>query len=448
MIIQRLIVLMSSALLAGSVAAADPLSFSAAAERMMQNNPALAQKELQTKVAGLQETRARAAYFPQLDFVQSWTRSNNPVFSFGSLLNQERFTEADFALDRLNHPSPLNDVSSKFQLGWLLYDFGRRESQVESAGSYNRIAQLTEQATKSDLLSELVKRYYAVSLARQQAANAEDQIRSVQSRLEQARDRVDQGIALATDSLSAEVYVARAQQEQIEAENQVHLAGAALLELLGSTSGSEVETDPLKEIPAEERQLDWWLMQMRSNRPEIKIAAVGLEFAGTQVTATRAALLPSLQGYSAYEWHGDSFSYTGNNWTAGVELRWNLFRGFSDSKELAASQLRQKEAIQKQRQTENAVVLQLQSAFFRLSAAQQKVKVAAAAVNQASENRRIYADRYAAGLVSIQDALQAEASLSQTRLMYLMSLYEANVARAELLAAAGLPEFILSGETS
>lgn len=434
--------------LGASIGSAGPLSLPEAAAIMLQQNPTLAQKEIQKQIAGLQEGRTRAGYFPQVDFVQSWTRSNNPVFSFGSLLNQQRFTAADFALDRLNHPAPLNDVSSKFQLGWLLYDFGKRESEAQSAAGLYRIADLAQQASRSNLLSELVRRYYAVSLAQQQLINAEDQIRSAQSRLAQARDRVEQGLALASESLTADVYVARAQQEKIEAENQVHIANASLYELLGSTSRSEVETATLKEIPVDEKELDWWLQQMRSNRPEIKMAAQGLDIAGTQVTATRAALLPSFQAFSAYEWHGDSLSYTGNNWAAGLELRWNIFRGFSDSKELAASQLRQKEALQRQRETENAVALQLQSAFYRLKAAQEKIKVAAAALSQASENQRIYADRYAAGLVSIQDTLQAEASVSQTRLMYLSSLYDATVARADLLSAAGLQDLILSGEPS
>ena len=437
--------------LAAGAARAGELTLPQAAGLMIQNNPALAQKQIQSEMAAQQSGRSRAAYFPQLDFVQGWTRSNNPVFSFGSLLNQQRFTSNDFALDSLNHPDPINDVSSRFQLGWLLFDFGRRESQVHSVASMARIAELTRDATQTGLLQELVKRYYAVSLAQQRLATAADTLQSAESRRTQATERVAQGLAVATESLSAEVYVARARQEKIDAENQVRLARAALIEILGTRpqeSAEEIDTAPLKETAFDEHGLPWWMDQMRANRPELKMAAEGVKMAGNQVTATRAGFLPSIQAFSAYEWHGDSLSYTGENWTAGLELRWNLFRGFSDSKEVSAARLRQREADQRRRETENALALQLESAYYRLDSAREKLKVASAVLEQAAENRRIYADRYQTGLASIQDSLQAEASHSESRLMYLMNLYELYVAHAELLAAAGMPEQIVGGDAS
>lgn len=437
--------------LAAGAARAGELTLPQAAGLMIQNNPALAQKQIQSEMAQEQSARSHAAYYPQLDFVQGWTRSNNPVFSFGSLLNQQRFTANDFALESLNHPDPLTDVSSRFQLGWLLYDFGRRESQVHTAASAARIAQLTRDAAQTGLLQELVKRYYAVSLAQQRLSTAADSLQSAESRRTQATERVAQGLAVATESLSAEVYVARTRQEKIDAENQVRLARAALLELMGTRAeenNDPIETDPLKEITFEEHDLSWWMQQMRANRPELKMAAEGVKVAGSQVTASRAGFLPSIQAYSAYEWHGDSLSYTGDNWTAGVELRWNVFRGFSDSKEVSSARLRQREADERQRETANAMALQLESAYYRLDSAREKLKVAAAVLDQAAENRRIYADRYETGLASIQDSLQAEASHSESRLMYLMNLYELYVAHAELLAAAGMPDQIVGGDAS
>ncbi|HSP07862.1 MAG TPA: TolC family protein [Acidobacteriota bacterium] len=432
--------------LAAGAARAGEMTLSDAAGLMIRNNPALAQKQIQSQMAQEQSTRSRAAYLPQLDFVQGWTRSNNPVFSFGSLLNQQRFSEANFAIDSLNNPDPLTDVSSKFQLGWLLYDFGRRESQVHTAASMARVAQLTQEAARTGLLQELVRRYYAVSLAQQRLASAQDSLDSAESRLTQATERVAQGLAVATESLSAQVYAARARQEKIDAENQVRLAHAALNEVLGTPGAEDTTTTPLKETTFEDHDLTWWMQQMRANRPELKMAAEGVKIAGSQVTASRAGFLPSIQAYSAYEWHGDSLSYSGENWTAGLELRWNLFRGFSDSAEVSTAKLKEREADQRRRETENGLALQLQTAYYKMDSAREKLKVAAAVLDQAAENRRIYADRYASGMASIQDSLQAEASQSESRLMYLMNLYEFHVAHAELLAAAGMPDQIVAGD--
>jgi hypothetical protein len=37
-------------------------------------------------------------------------RGNRPVFVFGSLLSQRRFTAANFALPALNHPDPITSL--------------------------------------------------------------------------------------------------------------------------------------------------------------------------------------------------------------------------------------------------------------------------------------------------------------------------------------------------
>ncbi len=58
-------------------------------------------------------------------------------------------------------------------------------------------------------------------------------------------------------------------------------------------------------------------------------------------------------------------------------------------------------------------------------------------VAQAAESKRIYADRYSSGMVSIQDSLQAETAYNESRLMHAQNLYELYVAFAELLGAAG-----------
>jgi outer membrane protein TolC len=250
------------------------------------------------------------------------------------------------------------------------------------------------------------------------------------------------------EGLSAEVRLARTRQEMIEAENQVKLARAALRELLGVTEAQEWETAPLMDRDIPEQDLSYWQQQMRERRPELKMAGEGVNIAKSGSTAARAGFLPTIQAYSAYEWHGDSFDYTGENWTAGVELRWNLFRGMSDSAEVAAARLQEREAELRRRETENALSLQLESAYYRLQAAREKVKVASAVLQQAEENRRIYADRYSSGMASIMDSLQADAAYSESRLLHLQNLFELYVADAELRAAAGLQEEIITGDAS
>ncbi len=157
------------------------LTLERAAGLMLEQNPALAQKAIESEIAQTEWNQSKTTYFPQLDFIQAWSKSNNPVYVFGTLLNQRSFTEADFAVDSLNNPDSISDNSSRFQLGWLLFDFGRRESQLNAAKIVYEISSLKVEVTRANLFQELVRRYYAVSLSRLRIETADDALISARS---------------------------------------------------------------------------------------------------------------------------------------------------------------------------------------------------------------------------------------------------------------------------
>ena len=79
-------------------------------------------------------TQARAGYFPKVDVTESWQRGNQPVFVFSSLLAQRRLTEADFALDALNHPAAIDNFRAAIMVQQSLLDRAAR-ANVRPAGS-------------------------------------------------------------------------------------------------------------------------------------------------------------------------------------------------------------------------------------------------------------------------------------------------------------------------
>ena len=420
-----------------AAASAQEFSFTDAVREMLGKNPKLAQARMQSDASRNQLGEVKAGYWPQLDFVQSWAYSNNPVFAFSTLLNQQRFSAADFSMDALNHPNSLSDVSSQFQLSWLIYDFGKRESRIDSAESGYRISVLQQESIRLLLLQELVRRYYAVSLAAQRSGVADEALKSAESRLEQAKNRVSQGLVVRSDELAAEVFRAGRLQEKIEADNEQKLAMAALNEILGRENEELLLTAELEEQAFPVEPLSSWQEEMKQKRPDLQILVEASHAAHSQVRADKSSFLPAIQAWSNYQWHGETFKYTGDNRGVGFELRWNLFRGFADREQLAYATLLEQSSLEKQRETENALQLQLRQAYYHFESAKEKLAVSSAMVAQAEESKRIYADRYSSGMVSIQESLQAETACNESRLMHAQNLYELYVAFAELLGAAG-----------
>src|SRR5512143_1565178 len=88
----------------GAPAEAQELTLEQAAELALRENPAIQASESGERVADAQVAEARAGRLPSLQFSETYTNSNNPVFVFGSLLEQGKFGMQNFGIDSLNQP--------------------------------------------------------------------------------------------------------------------------------------------------------------------------------------------------------------------------------------------------------------------------------------------------------------------------------------------------------
>src|SRR5215471_18717212 len=98
-----------------SIAAAqDQLSLKSAVTTALQSNSSMKAAEAVRDGAksGIQEAKSGA--LPKVNYSESWTRSDNPVFVFSSLLTQHRFGEQNFQIGPLNQPDFLNNFQSQF----------------------------------------------------------------------------------------------------------------------------------------------------------------------------------------------------------------------------------------------------------------------------------------------------------------------------------------------
>src|SRR5438270_280431 len=65
----------------------------------LRENKGIAAAEAGVRASGERVTQARSGALPKVTYAQSYTRSDNPVFVFSSLLTQHEFSAANFAID-------------------------------------------------------------------------------------------------------------------------------------------------------------------------------------------------------------------------------------------------------------------------------------------------------------------------------------------------------------
>jgi outer membrane protein TolC len=204
----------------------EPLSLREAVELALKMNPlvsAAAAAEHETEAAIRQP---RSGFLPRVSFSESWQRSNNPVFVFGSLLTQHEFTAANFEPDPLNRPEALNNYQSRLSIEQLLFDARRTSRSVEAARFSRQVAGEEARRNHADIILAVLRRYFAVTLAAKNLEVVEQSLRSATADLTRAQAVFEAGRSTRADVLALRVHLAGVREQLIRAASDLAVAGA------------------------------------------------------------------------------------------------------------------------------------------------------------------------------------------------------------------------------
>jgi outer membrane protein len=421
------------------LAAQDRLTLSEAVALALEHNPDLAVDGPGQQAARMEFKAAKGGYLPRLDFEQSYLAGNNPVFVFGTLLSQQRFTADNFALPGLNSPSLLDNLQTRVTVQQSIWDFGRTRDQRDQARLGIDITDRSHEAHTRQVLLELFNSYYATSLAHSALETAHFALRSAESIEAQAKARVESGLTVEADLLRSRVYLSTAKQQEIQAQGQWEIAQSRLNHLMGNPLDKAAETSPLNPtritIPSEESLV----AEQKQKRPDYQALLTELHQAEIAVGSRQKEFMPSVSGYATWEADNPSFSsYGGNNWSTGVTLRWNLFAGGSDAARLEAARQRLKQKFLQVAAMESAMALDIRKSWIQYRAAEQQVIAAQAAEAQSEESLRILRNRYDAGLATMTDLLSAESARSSARTGLAEAICRQRISYAQVEYSAGI----------
>jgi outer membrane protein len=422
------------------VPAQEKLTLEQAVRKALESNPDLAVDAPARAAASLDLAASKAGYRPRLDFEQSVLGGNNPVYVFGTLLTQRNFTAADFALPSLNTPDPLANLQTRVTAQQNLWDFGRTRHRVEAAQLGVGMADLTHEDHVRQTLLAVIEAYFSVSLARANGEAARTALASAESMVKQAQSRVESGVAVEADLLRGQAYLATARQQQIEAQGQEEISRAQLNRLMGMPLDHEAGATALLTraeytLPAEAALA----AELQKRRPDYQRLQDELRQADLEAQSRKSQYWPTIGLFGTWEADNPSlWEAGGSNWIAGLNLRWNIYAGGSDSAQLKAARQRLEQKRLQLQAMESAMALEVHQALVRVRASDQQVLAMQAAEAQSQEGLRILQNRYEAGLATMTDLLSAEASRSQARTALAAAIYRQRLSYAQMEYAAGV----------
>ena len=406
----------------------------------LEKNPLRKAAMADTKVASAGVRAARSFLMPHLSFSETATRGDDPVYVFGSKLRQQRFTQADFTLNKLNTPLPFGNFSTRFGGTWNLFDSFATWHGVNQAKQMNEAAGHQLDRTDQEIVFRVVVSYYEVLLAAKEQEVAEQSAKTARSIMGRSQARFDSGLTVESDLLTAKVRMAARQQEVIRARNTLEVARAQLNSAMGMPLDTQFQiSEALAERTVPSPVLGEVEKQALANRPDLKRIASEQASQRQSVSVAKSSFGPRVNAFAGWEMDNPTFlaGGGGNNWLGGIEVQFDIFQGGAKRAELSRQRALEEKVLAMKQAASDAVRLEVRRAYYETDANRQQIEVARAAIAQAQESLRISQDRYDSGLTTITDLLGAEDAARRSQTDYWEAVYHFQTSYPNMELASG-----------
>lgn len=328
-----------------------------------------------------------------------------------------------------------------------IYTGGQLEGAIKAADLAMNANELGLELSKQQVKAATMSAYYQALQAKNQIKVAQDSVNTLTEHLKNVNAQYTVGTVAKSDVLGTQVQMANAEQNLINANNSYDVAIASLNNVMGLPTDTELNlTDSLDynvyEIPLEE-----CTAYARSNRPDVLIADYQVAIAEAGVQQARAGYMPKVSAQASKSWAGDSpFGseendsryQSSNNWTAGLVVSWDIWDNNVTRAKVNQSKAAVVKAEAAAENTRQSGDLEVRTAYLNLKAAEKSINTTQVAVDKAQEDYKIAQVRYAAGVGTNLDVMDAEEKLAQAQTNYYTALYNYNSSKAALDKAMGI----------
>lgn len=376
--------------------------------------------------------QATVGFYPQLTVFAGYSQTNNPMMSFGHILNQGAFTpQIDF-----NNPGRTDNLGLGAGVTYRLYNGGQDLALKHAAEAGVELSSAESEAVILRLEFEVFQAFQRmieggrVIQARQKAREA------IASSLAVARSRFDAGDLLKQDLLNLEVEHSQATESLVQAQHDLEIAKRVFLTLLGLPGDDvqiAVEEDGAPVLPSD---LD------PAQRPELKTLTAALQATEARLVAARGSRLPTVDGFARYNYdQGTVLDGDGDSWMAGVNVNFKLFDGYQSAADIALIEAQLGALRAEQKKLELSLGLDVSRAKLALELARQRQQVTQKMVEQAVESESLSRARFDAGVLLVSELIDSENRLTDARVRHVLATTAVQIATADLRRAVGLPQY-------
>ena len=342
------------------------------------------------------------------------------------------------------YPDVPDNYRTRLDVQYPLYTGGRldaleRAARIEATASSDEIA-----VARADLTLEITRSYWALVTATEALRVVAGALDRINAHLGDVRNQLAAGLIPPNDVLTVEAQQSRQRMLAIQARVARDVSEAEVARLVGAAPGTPIEiATPIALAPASPGSLDTLVDTARRQRPE----RAALE---KRVAAARERGTAALAGRKPTIGVGGGVDYARPNprifpreaawkssWDAGVSVNWPIFDGGKARSEAAEADAVTRALVERLADVDASLALEVRQRLAEVESSRAAVDAAGDAVRSATEARRVLGERFAAGVATSTDVLDAQVVLLQAELDRTQAIANAHLADARLSRALG-----------
>ncbi|MGG4604784.1 TolC family protein [Paenalcaligenes sp. Me131] len=244
---------------------------------------------------------------------QAWNRAREAALSVG--LVEATFLPVLSASviaghQRSSSPSPLANLGGgdrirtsvegvvpALTLGWLLFDFGKREALLEGAEHISFASNVLFNAVHKKVIRDVTDQFYQYNTARHRAQLAQEALKNYQAVEDAVTARLNAGVATRLDLVMAQQAVAQAKLYVVTSQGLEKNAYLTLLKVVGVNPAEQVNIASAADhrLPAPSDPMTEQVLQKAIlERDDVAAAYAALKAAEAGVKVAKADFMPSV----------------------------------------------------------------------------------------------------------------------------------------------------------
>ena len=338
------------------------------------------------------------------------------------------------------------NYSASLSATYLLFDFGKRESDFAQTLATYRAAGFDYDETVQNYVYSVIGAYYALLNADADVKSATAALAVAQTAKDTADKKFKAGVVARADLYKADTTLASSQLSLERAKNNREIAKGSLLNKLSFPADQDIK---IKDMPAkfgsdaELENIDELISIAQKKRPDLLKANARTSAAWHRRNSAFLKNLPSISltgtaGLNAHSVSGLFDDMSGRvSGRIGVSVSMPLFAGFANVYNARSLNADYENAKYNERATENNAMLDVFTAYQNYKTAKTVLTQTETLLKSATESERATAGMYKVGRATMLDWQTAQAELVSAQKQNNVAKYDLFTKRAAVALAIG-----------